>query len=71
MLPEGARSTARFLIIVPDGQPAVILVDAAAANASDHIQYAGREFLVASIDDWSNRPLGYKSLALLEVAADE
>lgn len=71
MIPEGARASARYLIYVPDGQADLILIDATGANAADHAQYDGREFLIASINNWESRPLGYKGYALLEVSADE
>ena len=66
MLPEGARSSARFMICVPDGQPELYMVEHA-DHAADYVAYAGRSHLVTLAEDWTGMPLGYRAYVLLEV----
>lgn len=71
MLPEAARSTARYITVVPDGEPDVILVeDDAADKAADYISYNGRQHLVTSVENWDGFALGHRALVLLEVGKD-
>ena len=71
MLPEAARATARFIIFVEDDQPDLIMIDDTGVNASDHVQYSGKEYLLAAIENWTDRALGHNAYALIQVAADE
>lgn len=78
MLPEGARSDARFVIYVddtaPDGtaQPELYLIGRDREGyAADTIAWNGDEYVLTTIDDWNGRPLGYRAYILLAFAPDE
>ena len=70
LLPEAARTSARFVIFAEDDQPDLYLVENA-THAADYVAYGGRSYLVTSVEDWADRPLGYHAYVLLEVGPDE
>lgn len=72
MLPEGARSSARFQIYAEDDQAEIYLVGRDREGfAADTVAYNGEDFLVTALGDWSGMPLGYKTYILIEFAPDE
>lgn len=72
MLPEGARSSARFVIYAADDQPDVHLIDDETERlAADVVLYESWGYLATTIDNWASRPLGYKAYILLSYGPDE
>lgn len=72
MLPEGVRSTARFMIYVHDDQAALHLVEDDEDDlAADRIAYKGTAHLATSAESWEDMPLGHKAYILLAWGPDE
>jgi len=71
MLPEGARSTARFVFWVQDDQPTLQTIDDDGTEAADYIEWRGSYHVLVSLEDWSNLPLGHHAYAMIAVAPDE
>lgn len=70
MLPEAARTSARFMIFAEDDQPEIYLIENA-THAADYVAYGGQSYLVTSAEDWSGMPLGHHAYILLEAGPDE
>jgi hypothetical protein len=72
MLPEGARSSARFVVYAADDQPDIHLIDDETEElAADIVAYDSWGYLATTIDNWADRPLGYKAYILLAYGPDE
>ncbi len=69
-LPEGARTSARYVIYAEDTEPTLQLIEDA-DTAADYVAYDGKDYLVTSAAKWAGMPLGHRAYVLLEVAADE
>ncbi len=65
MLPEAARTSARYVVYVSDDQERLYLVEDA-THAADYVAYEGKQHLVTSAERWAGMPLGYRSYVLLE-----
>ena len=72
-LPEGSRTSARFVMYAEAGQPLLITVDIGEARRPDRLVYAGRTYTVQSIGDWSAHVNGlpHQELVMLQVGDDE
>jgi hypothetical protein len=72
LLPEGARSTARFMIYADDDQPELNVIEATEHElAADRLVYKSRSYLVTSIEDWGDMNLGHQAYILLAWGPDE
>lgn len=72
MLPEGARTSARFIVYAADDQPELYLVEPDQVDfAADRVLYNSKTYVVTTTDDWSDMPLGYLAYILLAFAPDE
>jgi len=72
MLPEAARTTARFIIYAHDDQPEVYTIETYQPGFSaDTIAYKGKAYLVTTDGDWADMPLGYNGYILLAYGPDE
>ena len=65
MLPEGARTSARYVIYAADDQSMLYLIEDA-THAADYVAYDGKAHLVTSAEKWAGMPLGYRAYVLLE-----
>lgn len=73
MLPEGARTRARWALFCDPDQPPLQCTDLSNDTAADRVSWAGREFVVYQNGDWMAHQTGipHYAYALLEVGADE
>jgi hypothetical protein len=72
MLPEGARTSARFIIYADDTQAKLYTVERDEEGfAADTVEYDGEDFVTTTTDDWNGRNLGYRAYILLMFAPDE
>ncbi len=72
MLDEAARTGARFVIYAEGNQPALQVVERDEEDfAADRVPYKGRDYVVTSLGDWDDMPLGYPDYILLAFAPDE
>jgi hypothetical protein len=71
-LDEGARTSARFVIYAEGNQPTLQVVERDEVGfAADRVPYNGKDYLVTSLGDWDDMPLGYRDYILLAFAPDE
>lgn len=72
MLPEGARSSARFIIYAEDDQAELYMVGRDREDyAADTIAWDGEDYVVTTVGDWNGRALGYRAYILLAFGPDE
>lgn len=71
MLPEGARSVARYVMFVHDDQPDLITISEDGTTAADVLEWRGKEHLLVAGEDWRGLPDGHIVYGLIEYGADE
>ena len=71
MLPEGARSSARFELYVEGTDP--IPNTAEAGKAADRVSWGGRSYVVTGVQDYTQHTTGlpHRRYVMLEVGSDE
>ncbi len=72
-LPEGARTSARFVMYAPAGEPLIITADIGEQRRPDIVTYNGRNYKTQSIGDWSAHTTGlpHQELVMVQVGDDE
>jgi hypothetical protein len=72
MLPEEARSSAKFEIYVEDDQTEIHMIDYdSPTTPADLVAYGGHTYVVTGVEDWADVPLGHRAYVLLAFAPDE
>lgn len=72
LLPVGARTSAKFMVYTDDKQPE-LRPTVPGQSASDLIAYAGRDFKLFELGDWTSHKAGipHRAYVMVEVGADE
>jgi hypothetical protein len=73
MLPEGARTSARFVMYAEAGQTQMITADIGESRRPDRVTFQSRDYMVQSIGNWSAHVTGlpHQEYVMLQVGDDE
>ena len=72
LLPEQARSSAKFEIFADDTEDALHLIEYDdEATPADTVEWGGRTYLVTGVEDWDGVALGHRAYVLLAFGPDE
>jgi hypothetical protein len=73
MLPEGARTSARFVMYAEAGQVQLITADIGEKRPADRITFQGRDYMLQSIGNWSAHVSGlpHQEYVMIQVGDDE
>lgn len=73
MLPEAARTKAKFAFYCENNQEFLKTTDLAETKGADRLLWNGREYMLFGVGDWHLHLTGvpHKAYALIEVGVDE
>jgi len=72
LLPEWARSSAKFTTYAEDNQTELHMIEYdEQTTPADIVEYGGQSYVVTGLEDWSNVALGHRAYVLLAFAPDE
>ncbi len=73
MLPEGARTRARFILYCDSQQPKLKVTDLSDPRNGDKLTVQGKSYRVTEIGDWTHHVIGvpHVQYVMLEIGDDE